>query len=611
LYHGAMNQPGIRILPPETAKRIAAGEVIERPASALRELLDNAIDAGATSVSVELEGGGIEYLRVVDNGSGMVPEDLQLSIAAHATSKIRELDDLLRLSTLGFRGEALSSMAAVAEVEIISASNDDQAWRLLSSPGREPTMMPWHGSRGTIVTLKELFASFPARRKFLKRASAESASCRQVFIDKALPFPSIAFRLSSGGKTTLALQPSDLAGRVVQAAAPDLNPGLFRELSASGEGCRIKVVAGLPAVYRTDRRHLQVFVNGRRVQEYGITQAMEYAYRGALPGGTWPFVYAFVEVDPDLADFNIHPAKKEVRLARLDEIRGAIIRALKDYLGISAQTVSNTVAAARNRDSQGQDLFATTPRLYDTTPRTDWSGVAEAVAAVRNKRDIHTTAALQKHSGTGTSQTESRYQEAGYGPGQSRAAANPYTRKDHRLFRYLGQALGVFLIYEDGDELVMLDQHAAHERLLFNQLQAGKVASQELLVPVVYEPESEADDEYLSNNARILSEAGFRLTRDSGTWLLEALPAILPASRTGELFNLIRSRPDPAELTREVMATVACHAAVRDGEVLDDHGAVELIRQAMALPDPHCPHGRPIWFRMSRDQAYRAVRRII
>jgi DNA mismatch repair protein MutL len=157
----------------------------------------------------------------------------------------------------------------------------------------------------------------------------------------------------------------------------------------------------------------------------------------------------------------------------------------------------------------------------------------------------------------------------------------------------------------------MLDQHAAHERLLFNQLQAGKVASQELLVPVVYEPESEADDEYLSNNARILSEAGFRLTRDSGTWLLEALPAILPASRTGELFNLIRSRPDPAELTREVMATVACHAAVRDGEVLDDHGAVELIRQAMALPDPHCPHGRPIWFRMSRDQAYRAVRRII
>jgi DNA mismatch repair protein MutL len=587
-----MNQPGIRILPPETAKRIAAGEVIERPASALRELLDNAIDAGATSVSVELEGGGIEYLRVVDNGSGMVQEDLQLSIAAHATSKIRELDDLLRLSTLGFRGEALSSMAAVAEVEIISASNDDQAWRLLSSPGREPTMLPWHGSRGTIVTLKELFASFPARRKFLKRASAESASCRQVFVDKALPFPSIAFRLSSGGRTTLALQPTDLAGRVVQAAAPDINPGFFRELSASGEGCRIKLVAGLPAVYRTDRRHLQVFVNGRRVQEYGITQAMEYAYRGALPGGTWPFVYAFVEVDPDLADFNIHPAKKEVRLARLDEIRGAIIRALKDYLGISAQTASNTVAAARNLDSQGKELFGAPPRLYETSPRTDWSGVAEAVAIARNHGGFHGTAVAQKQSGPGTS-------------------TDPSTRQDPRPIRYLGQALGVFLVYEDGDELVMLDQHAAHERLLFNQLQAGKVASQELLVPVVYEPESEADDKYLSTNAPALSEAGFRLTRDGGTWLLEASPAILPASRTGELFSLIRSRPDPAELTREAMATVACHAAVRDGEELDHNGAIELIRQAMALPDPHCPHGRPIWFRMSRDQAYRAVRRTI
>ncbi|MDX9957340.1 MAG: DNA mismatch repair endonuclease MutL [Spirochaetia bacterium] len=605
-----MNQPGIRILPPETAKRIAAGEVIERPASALRELLDNAIDAGATSISVELEGGGIEYLRVVDNGSGMVQKDLQLSIAAHATSKIRELDDLLRLSTLGFRGEALSSMAAVAEVEIISASNDDQAWRLLSSPGREPTMMPWHGSRGTIVTLKELFASFPARRKFLKRASAESTSCRQVFIDKALPFPSIAFRLSSGGKTTLALQPADLAGRVVQAAAPDINPGLFRELSASGEGCRIKLVAGLPAVYRTDRRHLQVFVNGRRVQEYGISQAMEYAYRGALPGGTWPFVYAFVEVDPDLADFNIHPAKKEVRLARLDEIRGAIIRALKDYLGISAQTASNTVATARNRDSQGKELFPTSPRPYDTAPRTDWSGVAEAVAMARSYGGYQTAAALQKQSGAGTSYPDPRYQPDRQDTGQS-GAANPSVMEDHRPIRYLGQALGVFLVYEDGDELVMLDQHAAHERILFNQLQAGMVASQELLVPVVYEPESEADDEYLSNNAQALSKAGFRLTRDDGTWLLEASPAILPASRTGELFSLIRSRPDPAELTREAMATVACHAAVRDGEELDSNSAVELIRQAMALPDPHCPHGRPIWFRMSRDQAYRAVRRII
>lgn len=600
-----MNQPSIRILPPETAKRIAAGEVIERPASALRELLDNAIDAGATSVSVELEGGGVEYLRVVDNGSGMVQEDLQLSIAAHATSKIRELDDLLKLSTLGFRGEALSSMAAVAEVEIISASNDDQAWRLLSSPGRLPVMMPWHGSRGTIVTLKELFASFPARRKFLKRASSEAASCRQVFIDKALPFPSIAFRLASGGKTTLALQPADLAGRVVQAATSDLNPGLFRELSASGEGCRIKLVAGLPAVYRTDRRHLQVFVNGRRVQEYGITQAMEYAYRGALPGGTWPFVYAFVEVDPDLADFNIHPAKKEVRLAKLDEIRGAVIRALKDYLGTSTQTASNTLAAARNRGSLGQELF-TPPLQYHVKPTTtDWSGVAEAVAIARNQGG-QTQRPLSVGRGTDIS-------DAGIPGEHSPHDGSPEAGAPGvcRTIRYLGQALGVFLVYEDGDELVLLDQHAAHERLLFNQLQTGRVASQELLVPVVYEPESEADDEYLTKNALALSEAGFRLTREAGTWLLEASPAILPSSRTGELFSLIHSRPDPAELTREAMAAVACHAAVRDGEELDHTGAIELIKQAMALPDPHCPHGRPIWFRMSRTEAYRAVRRLV
>ena len=592
MYHEPMNQPAIRILPPETAKRIAAGEVIERPASALRELLDNAIDAGASSVSVELEGGGIEYLRVVDNGSGMVKEDLQLSIAAHATSKIRELDDLLRLSTLGFRGEALSSMAAVAEVEIISASDDDQAWRLQSYPGREPIIMPWHGSRGTIVTLKEIFASFPARRKFLKRAAAESVSCRQVLIDKALPFPTIAFRLVSGGKTTLALQPSDLAGRVVQAAAPDINPGLFRELTASGEGCRIKLVAGLPAVYRTDRRHLQVFVNGRRVQEYGITQAMEFAYRGALPGGTWPFAYAFVEVDPDLADFNIHPAKKEVRLAKLDEIRGAIIRALRDYLGTSAHNASNALRTAGDHNSVSHELFPAASK-DQASPRTmDWSGVAEAVALARNQSGAFTSSPYHQRD-------------------KEDSAVSVSALGDYKAIRYLGQALGVFLIYEDGDELVLLDQHAAHERILFNQMQAGRIPSQELLVPVVYEPESEADDIYLSQNAQSLTEAGFRLSRDNGTWLLESSPAILPSSRTGELFSLIRSRPDPAELTREAIATVACHAAVRDGEVLERNAAVELIKQAMDLPDPHCPHGRPIWFKLSQSDAYRAVRRII
>lgn len=603
MYHGFMNHQGIRILPPETAKRIAAGEVIERPASALRELIDNAIDAGATSISVELEGGGIDYLRVVDNGSGMVEEDLQLSIAAHATSKIRELDDLLKLSTLGFRGEALSSMAAVADLEIISASADDQAWCLRSSPGREPSMMPWHGSRGTIVSLKELFASFPARRKFLKRPSAEAVSCRQVFVDKALPFPSIAFRLSSGGKTSLALQPTDLAGRVIQAVAPDMNPGLFRELVASGQGCRVRLIAGLPAVYRTDRRHLQVFVNGRRVQEYGIIQAMEFAYRGALPGGTWPFVYAFVEVDPDLADFNIHPAKKEVRLVKLDEIRGAIIRSLKDYLGTSAQTAANAIAATGNDHRTGQELFTTPGRYYTPGAQTDWSGVAEAVAHARNHGGSDPAIGLKNlYLEAGT--------EARDKPDHARDAASVELHHK-RPFRYLGQALGVFLVYEDGDELVLLDQHAAHERLIFNQLLAGRVASQELLVPVVYEPESEADDEYLCHNAQSLSEAGFRLTRDSGTWLLEATPAILPSSKTGDLFSLIRSRPDPAELTREAMATVACHAALRDGEELDRNGAVELIKQSMDLPDPHCPHGRPIWFRMSRIEAYKAVRRLV
>ncbi len=292
VYTVRMEPKRIRVLPPDVAKRIAAGEVIDRPAAALRELLDNAIDSGARNIVVEMQGGGIELLRVVDDGTGMGKDDLSLSILPHATSKISALDDLLSLSTLGFRGEALSSMASVARVEIVSAVRDDEAWHLDSVPDGTVAIVPSRGSRGTAVTIRELFATFPARRKFLKRASAEAAACKAVLVDKAMAFPEVAFKLSSDSRTLLVLRPSGLAERVLAASLPAEAPELYRELIASGTGFKARIVASLPLIHRNDRRNLQVFVNGRRVQEYGIAQALEYGYHGYLPGGAWPLAYA-------------------------------------------------------------------------------------------------------------------------------------------------------------------------------------------------------------------------------------------------------------------------------------------------------------------------------
>ncbi len=602
VYTDTMNASRIRVLAPEVAKRIAAGEVIDRPAAALRELLDNAIDSGATSVVVELQGGGVESLRVVDDGSGMGRDDLALSVLPHATSKIRELDDLLSLSTLGFRGEALSSMAAVAGLEIVSAEADDAAWRLVSEPGQPAEISPSRGSRGTTVTLRELFASFPARRQFLKRPAAEAGACRAVFVDKAMAFPGVAFRLSSGGKTLLALRPSSLAERVLAAQAPDQAPELFRELVASGDGFTARIVAGLPSVYRTDRRHIQVFVNGRRVQEYGLSQALEYAYRGALPGGAWPFAYAFVEVDPKLADFNIHPAKKEVRLRNLDEIRSGLIRAIRDYLGAQSRLASPfmpppslsgrppAAAPVSGESLFGSGAFASEARERPyPADRSSWAAIADAAAKARETP----RAAPDVPAPGGASPADGR------GGGIDNG------------FRYIGRALGVFLAFERGDELVLLDQHAAHERYLYDEMMAGRAVSQDLLVPVVYEPESDAEDRYIAAAAETLARAGYRLSKEGGAWLLEAAPAMLPEAMTGAVFELLRSRPDPAELLRETVAQSACKAAVKDGDELDETGAIALIEAALAMPEPRCPHGRPIWYRLSRDDLYRAVRRLV
>lgn len=584
VYTVAMSAPRIRVLDPQTAKRIAAGEVIDRPAAALRELLDNAIDAGAASIAVELDGGGAERLRVVDDGSGMGREDLALSIMPHATSKIATLDDLERLSTLGFRGEALASIAAVASVELISAERDDEAWRLVSEPGHQPVIGPARGSRGTAITIRNLFASFPARRKFLKSAAAEATACRAAFVDKAVAWPEVGFSLRSGGASLVALRPATRVERVLAALAPDQPRELFRELLAQGSGFRARIVAGLPAVYRGDRRLVQVFINGRRVQEYGIAQALEYAYRGALPGGAWPLVWAFIEVDPEQADFNIHPAKKEVRLKNLDDIRAGVIRAIRDYLGSQARHLEAATGHVSSMFDMPVDPGRQRPpEATWAAEKATWSAIADAAARARNEPRPAPRAASDSGTAAG----------------------------DASRLRYLGQALGVFLAFEDGDELVLMDQHAAHERVLYDQIMAGAVVSQDLLVPVVYDAESEDEDAYIAAHAGSLAAAGYRLVREGHSWLLEAAPAMLPESMTGSIFQLLRSMPDPAELLRETAAQSACKAAIKDGDALDAAGAMALIRAALALPEQRCPHGRPIWLRLGRDDLFRAVRRIV
>jgi DNA mismatch repair protein MutL len=583
----------IRVLPPETARLIAAGEVIDRPAAALRELIDNAIDSGASELSIRIEEGGIGLIRVVDDGAGMGREDLELAVLPHATSKIRTADDLLRVRSLGFRGEALASIAAAARLEITSKDSDSpSAHRLVSEPGSGMRIEACSGNRGTIVSASGLFKDYPARRQFLKRPQAEAALCRQVYEDKALAHPAIGFRFESGAGSPEVLRAGERLARV--AALHDEAPfGFLHELGFSGHGFEGAVVIAGPAFSRGDRRLMQAFVNRRRVQDWGLLGALDYAFSGYLPGGLHPIAFLFLEMDPALADFNIHPAKKELRFKEPEGPRRAIVSAVQAFLaelarrdpaqslpdpsavlGLGPQAETELElgpATLPLRPSPGGSASAFWPGRGPVGNRPDWSDYDE----VRDRASA----------------------------GGSPPLPSPPPEGD---FRYLGQALGPFLLFERGEALWFLDQHAAHERMLFDELSSRPAQSQELLLPESIDCEDEEEDRLLGEAAPRLAEAGFRLEREGDAWLVAAAPPELAKGAAEAARQLAREGGDALRAAR---ALAACRAAIKDGEILDAAAARELIARALELPEPRCPHGRPIWTRVTREQLYRLVRR--
>ena len=317
----------VKALDPETARKIAAGEVIDRPAAVIRELLDNAIDAGASKVQVEISGGGIDRIRVTDNGCGMSREDLAICTDTHTTSKISTAEDLLSLHSLGFRGEALSSIKAVSDLEITSTRNGPAAWKLQLGQ-----ILPARLHAGTVVQVENLFENFPARKQFLKRAAAETALCRTIFLDKALPHYRTEMRFIADGTLRFLLPPAQsLRERCLAAFSFKEPEALFFELEGSGEYFSFRIVLGSPDVVRSDKRAIMVFVNGRRITEFGLTQAIEYGSEGYFPNGGHPVAFLFLTVAPSRVDFNIHPAKKEARFQDYSALHHAVSSAVGSF----------------------------------------------------------------------------------------------------------------------------------------------------------------------------------------------------------------------------------------------------------------------------------------
>jgi DNA mismatch repair protein MutL len=581
--------PRIFVLPPEEARRIAAGEVIDRPAALVREFLDNAIDAGAENIEVSVEEGGCKKVEISDDGGGMSREDLELCSLTHATSKIRSLDDLDTAQTLGFRGEALAAAAAVSRLEII-CGDGKEAWRLETGPGESHplTIEQTRRTRGATVRAVNLFESIPARKRFLKREGSEASLCRQALIDKALSFNAINFRYVQDGKLkdffpAVSSKKERFAAALLQTAEEIF----LHEINVTGAGFTAAVVIGGPELYRNDRRQLFVFANGRRVQDFSLVQAMEYGAQGFFPNGTHPVGAVYVQIDPALADFNIHPAKREVRFRDSGAIHHAVSAGLRTFLH------KKTVHDISRRDTEAQreegDNWRRDSHRGEEKQRTQRE---EGEFKFSYNNDI-------KHDTI--KNLREKFSEI-----------NSFTNENKPVYgqaRYAGRVFGLFILIEWGDKLYIIDQHAAHERILYNRFLAQPIPKQELLAPIPFIAESDEEDAFLEAKREELSRLGVDIEKDGNGWRIDALPSDWRLGDAATVKEILELRTAGENMAERWAATVCCRAAIKDGDYPDDETAFALGKEALELPDPRCPHGRPIWTEIGRDALFKAVRR--
>ncbi|GHV95565.1 DNA mismatch repair protein MutL [Spirochaetia bacterium] len=601
----------IRVLPPEEARRIAAGEVIDRPAALIREFLDNAIDAGALNIEVSVEGGGSKKAEVSDDGNGMRREDMELCWLTHATSKIRSLEDLNTACTLGFRGEALAAAAAMAQIEIVSSVDGSEAWRLEVGPGEShpPNLERSRRTKGTTVRALKLYDSIPARKRFLKREGSEAGLCRQAFIDKALAFPQISFRYIQDGKLKCFFPAAASKKERFAAALLGAQEAAFlHEINVTGSGFSAAVVIGGPELCRGDKRLLHVFANGRRIQDYGLAQAMEYGVQGWFPNGTHPVGAVYVEIDPALADFNIHPAKREVRFRDGGAIHHAISAGLRDFC--RRFNIARGAANAAEREDVAHNesgfLFGSaggTAAYGAHGGSAGYGGGHQMAANAANASGIASAGALAMEA------LLERPPAFVSRPGRSRESAAAEEAPPYGEPRYAGRAFGLFIMVEWGEKLFIIDQHAAHERILYNRFLAGPIPKQELLAPIPFNTESDEDDRFLAAKREDLSRLAVEIKKDGTGWNIEALPADWRLGDAETVREILELRKAGENMAERWAATLCCHQAVRDGDYLDDASAFALAREALNLPDPRCPHGRPVWTEISREALYKAVRR--
>ena len=591
----------IRLLTETTVNRIAAGEVIERPAAAAKELVENALDAGATRISVCLDGGGIERLAVTDNGIGLSAADLALCVQRHATSKLTD-ETLVRITTLGFRGEALPAIGAAARLRITSRpAGAAHAWAITVDGGHVGAVAPAAGPFGTQVVVRDLFFATPARRKFLKSPRIEAEHAEAVVRRLALAAPDVAFRLELDGRLAFeapAQARLDRVGALLGAAAA----AVMLPVDAERPGLRLSGYVCSPAVTRATAAGQALIVNHRPVADPVLRTAVKVAYRDVIAAGRHAIVALYLELPPDALDVNVHPAKTEVRFRDPAAVRALVIGSLRRALGVgTGQVVAMSSVGSSFGSSLGSSFGA--------------SGASWSAVGSRAPRPAYPAPPLALHPGGVPHGNLAEAQLPFAATPAARQIAAPEPSPDHPLGAPVAQVLDTYIIAVAADgSLVLVDQHAAHERLTHEALRAqlldGAVRSQPLLLPAVVEL-LPSDVARLAARADSLVRLGLELEAfGPGAILVRALPMVLGAIEPGPLLrDLADEFADMDEQTvlsarlDAVVARLACHGSIRAGRRLAPAEMSALLRQMEATPRAAtCSHGRPTVLKLSRAE---------
>jgi DNA mismatch repair protein MutL len=613
--------PRIAVLPPALADQIAAGEVVERAASVVKELCENAIDAGARRIDIDIDGGGRRLVRVVDDGGGMTPDEARLALRRHATSKIRSADDLWSLATFGFRGEALPSIAAVSRLNLATKMRGATAgFRLVVEAGVETDAREVGIPEGTQVEIRDLFFNTPARLKFQKTEATEAANVSEAVLRLALGHPDVHFRLRAGGRVVLDLPVHRELGERVRAALARRGAGALHEAQGEEGGHRVRAFLAAPEEAATTARSTFLFVGRRFVRDRSLLHALALGYGDLLEKGRYPLAALFVEVPGSDLDVNVHPQKLEVRFARASEVYAAV----RHVVGAAVTRAPWLPVGERfvRVHSLPPRPLLDDPRPFGESDPASQLGLSSPSTGFRSAPGPSQGAKSNRPGfGTGESAEMSpspHAAEAGSEPWMSaESAASAVTGGFFQSLAYIGQLQRTYLICEAASELVLIDQHAAHERVAFERLRTAHrrrdIRRQRLLFPVPVEVEHGAGAAWTDADIAALDALGFEVEAAVGPHgrqvLLRAVPELLSGADPKPLLRDVLAelaggaaaghRGTSPNRIDDVLSKMACHSVVRAGDVLGRPQALALLAQLDAVDlRSHCPHGRPVLLRL-------------